>query len=166
MVSGPPLIDFSPLWKASLQLNCSCVSHRNVEGNRGRIRVGQGTLWEQVNIIRYNQPKIALSVISDLFVTYNLSSIRARTNKFSLTVPVPRGCDTVKIWCSSGLWYYRQHSLECKDVLQWQYSYTGWHKVREPGSSIAKDLIDSEDPKHTLFCRETAFVAIYALFKG
>ena len=32
--------------------------------------------------------------------------------------------------------------------------------------SIAKDLIDSEDPKHTLFCRETAFVAIYALFKG
>ena len=32
--------------------------------------------------------------------------------------------------------------------------------------SIAKDLIDSEDPKHTLFCRETAFVAIYALFQG
>ena len=29
---------------------------------------------------------------------------------------------------------------------------------------MAKDLIDSEDPKHTLFCRETAFVAIYALF--
>ena len=25
-------------------------------------------------------------------------------------------------------------------------------------------FIDSEDPKHTLFCRETAFVAIYALF--
>ena len=35
----------------------------------------------------------------------------------------------------------------------------------EPGSSIAKDLIDSEDPKHTLFCRETALVAIYALFQ-
>ena len=31
---------------------------------------------------------------------------------------------------------------------------------------IAKDLIASEDPKHTLFCRETAFVAIYAFFKG
>ena len=31
-------------------------------------------------------------------------------------------------------------------------------------SSIAKDLIDSEDPKHTLFCREIAFVAIYAFF--
>ena len=30
----------------------------------------------------------------------------------------------------------------------------------------AKDLIDSEDPKHTLFCREIAFVAIYALFQG
>ena len=27
-------------------------------------------------------------------------------------------------------------------------------------------LIDSEDPKHTLFRRETAFVAIYALFQG
>ena len=38
--------------------------------------------------------------------------------------------------------------------------------TEEPGSSIAKDLIDSEDPKHTLFCRETAFVAIQALFKG
>ena len=30
--------------------------------------------------------------------------------------------------------------------------------------TIAKDLNDSEDPKHTLFCREIAFVAIYALF--
>ena len=46
------------------------------------------------------------------------------------------------------------------------YPFAGWHKVREPGSSIAKDLIDSEDPKHTRFCRETAFVTIYALFKG
>ena len=36
----------------------------------------------------------------------------------------------------------------------------------EPGSSIAKDLIDSEDPKHTLFCRETAFVAIFRAFSG
>ena len=31
--------------------------------------------------------------------------------------------------------------------------------------SIAKDLIDSEDPKHTMFCREIAFVAIYALIR-
>ena len=31
--------------------------------------------------------------------------------------------------------------------------------------SIARDLIDSEDPKQTLFCREIAFVAIYALFR-
>ena len=38
--------------------------------------------------------------------------------------------------------------------------------IGELDSSIAKDLIDSEDPKHTLFCRETAFVAIYALFQG
>ena len=27
-------------------------------------------------------------------------------------------------------------------------------------------LIDSEDPKHTLFCRKTAFVVIYAFFQG
>ena len=39
-------------------------------------------------------------------------------------------------------------------------------RTDEPGSSIAKDLIDREDPKHTLFCRETAFVAIYSLFQG
>ena len=31
--------------------------------------------------------------------------------------------------------------------------------------SLAKDLIDSENPKHTLFCREIAFVAINALFR-
>ena len=36
----------------------------------------------------------------------------------------------------------------------------------EGASSIAKDLIDSEDPKHMLFCREIAFVAIYVLFRG
>ena len=28
-----------------------------------------------------------------------------------------------------------------------------------------KDLNDSQDPKHTLFCRKNAFVAIYALFQ-
>ena len=31
-------------------------------------------------------------------------------------------------------------------------------------STIVEDLNDSQDPKHTLFCRENAFVAIYALF--
>ena len=31
-------------------------------------------------------------------------------------------------------------------------------------STIVKDLNDSQDPKHTLFCRENAFVAIYAIF--
>ena len=31
-------------------------------------------------------------------------------------------------------------------------------------STIVKDLNDSQDPKHTLFCPENAFVAIYALF--
>ena len=37
--------------------------------------------------------------------------------------------------------------------------------IGELDSSIAKDLIDSKDPKHTQFCREIAFVAIYALFR-
>ena len=31
-------------------------------------------------------------------------------------------------------------------------------------STIVEDLNDSQDPKHMLFCRENAFVAIYALF--
>ena len=31
-------------------------------------------------------------------------------------------------------------------------------------STIVKDLNDSQDPKHTLFCREIVPVAIYALF--
>ena len=34
----------------------------------------------------------------------------------------------------------------------------------EGASLIAKELIDSEDPEHTLFCSEAAFVAIYELF--
>ena len=37
--------------------------------------------------------------------------------------------------------------------------------IGELDSLIAKDLIDSEDPKHTLFCRKIAFAAIYALFR-
>ena len=36
--------------------------------------------------------------------------------------------------------------------------------ILELDSTIAKDLNDSEDPKHTLYCRKIAFVAIYALF--
>ena len=32
-------------------------------------------------------------------------------------------------------------------------------------STIVKDLNDSQHPKHTLICRENAFVAIYALFQ-
>ena len=30
--------------------------------------------------------------------------------------------------------------------------------------TLVKDLNDSQDPQHTLFCRENAFVAIYGLF--
>ena len=35
----------------------------------------------------------------------------------------------------------------------------------EGASLIAKELIDSKDPEHTLFCREAAFVVIYALIQ-
>ena len=35
--------------------------------------------------------------------------------------------------------------------------------IGELDSLIAKDLIDSEDPKHTQFCSEIAFVAICVL---
>ena len=31
-------------------------------------------------------------------------------------------------------------------------------------STIVKDLNDSQDPKHMLFCRKIVFVAIYAFF--
>ena len=31
-------------------------------------------------------------------------------------------------------------------------------------SMIVKDLNNSQDPKHTLFCRKSVFVAIYTLF--
>ena len=37
--------------------------------------------------------------------------------------------------------------------------------IGELDSSIAKDLIDSKDPKHTQFCSEIAFVAIYTFFR-
>ena len=51
------------------------------------------------------------------------------------------------------------------------FSQFCWYRVAQSAGiggldpSIAKDLIDSEDPKHTLFCRKIAFVAIYALFR-
>ena len=32
--------------------------------------------------------------------------------------------------------------------------------------SLRAGLINSKDPKHKLFCRETAFFAIYVLFQG
>ena len=38
--------------------------------------------------------------------------------------------------------------------------------IRDWQSTIVKDLNNSQDPKHTLLCRENAFVAINALFSG
>ena len=43
------------------------------------------------------------------------------------------------------------------------YLKAGWLNVWDLGLAI-HDLNDSQDPKHALFCRENAFVAIYALF--
>ena len=52
--------------------------------------------------------------------------------------------------CHICLHTWKQGGLMC-GIWNWQ-------------STIVKDLNNSQDPKHTLFCRENAFVAIYALF--
>ena len=44
------------------------------------------------------------------------------------------------------------------------YLYALWRGIWDWQSTIVEDLNDSQDPKHTLFCRENAFVVIYALF--
>ena len=63
-----------------------------------------------------------------------------------------------------------QNCLVCLSVFHHSYIKVLDRVAQSAGiggldPSIAKDLIDSEDPKHTLFCREIAFVAIYALFR-
>ena len=52
--------------------------------------------------------------------------------------------------CHICLHICKQGGLMCR-IWDWQ-------------STIVKDLNDSQDLKHTLFCREIVFVAIYALF--
>ena len=55
------------------------------------------------------------------------------------------------------------------DALQQIYVMFHVFRARQGGIKCVNrrtGFIDSEDPKHTLFCRETAFVAIYALFQG
>ena len=46
------------------------------------------------------------------------------------------------------------------------YLKAGWLNVWDLGLAIhdSEGSHDSQDPKHTLFCRENAFVTIYALF--
>ena len=44
------------------------------------------------------------------------------------------------------------------------YFKAGWLNVWDLGLAI-HNLNDSQDPKHTLFCRENEFVAIYSLFQ-
>ena len=51
-------------------------------------------------------------------------------------------------------------------LCQKKRSWNQGARTYEQSSSIAKDLIGSEDPKHTLFCHETAFVAIYGHSQG
>ena len=72
-------------------------------------------------------------------------------------------------WCSwkevvRMLWRERSQQAHMKKgVLDNQQQ--GGRKCTNLASSIVKDLIDSEDPKNTLFCREIAFVVIFALFQ-
>ena len=78
---------------------------------------------------------------------------------FSLILPGPQitwkwtmHTDKLTTKCHICQHTWKQGGLMC-GIWDWQ-------------STIVKDLNDSQDPKHTLFCRETAFVAIYALFQG
>ena len=58
--------------------------------------------------------------------------------------------DKLTTKCHICLHTWKQGGLMC-GIWDWQ-------------STIVKDLNDSQDPKHTLFCREIVFVAIYTLF--
>ena len=76
---------------------------------------------------------------------------------FSLILPGPQitwkwtmHTDKLTTKCHICLHTWKQGGLMC-GIWDWQ-------------STIVKDLNDSQDPKHTLFCRENAFVAIYTLF--
>ena len=76
---------------------------------------------------------------------------------FSLILPGPQitwkwtiHTDKLTTKCHICLHTWKQGGLMC-GIWDWQ-------------STIVKDLNDSQDPKHTLICRENAFVAIYALF--
>ena len=76
---------------------------------------------------------------------------------FSLILPGPQitwkwtmHTDKLTTKCHICLHTLKQGGLMC-GIWDWQ-------------STIVKDLNDSQDPKHTLFCRENAFFAIYALF--
>ena len=45
---------------------------------------------------------------------------------------------------------------------------TGWHMLREHASGAHRKVrvfYERKDPQHTLFCRETCIIAIYALFE-
>ena len=53
--------------------------------------------------------------------------------------------------------------IQHENTFQSLFCHQGGIKCRiQP----AKDLIDKKDPEHTLFCCETAFVAIYMFFSG
>ena len=47
------------------------------------------------------------------------------------------------------------------------YLQVGWLNVHDLWLVIhdSQPINDTQDPKHTLFCRKNAFVAIYALFQ-
>ena len=76
---------------------------------------------------------------------------------FSLILPGPQitwkwtmHTDKLTTKCHICLHTWKQGGLMC-GIWDWQ-------------STIVKDLNNSQDPKHTLFCRKNAFVAIYAFF--
>ena len=97
-----------------------------------------------------------------------------KQNKFYIYVETFSTSDTCQRWRNfMGSLHYRW-DIQSLSKERHIYNYpnhrvgTGWHikcvGIWELYSSIAKNLIDNEDTKHTLFCRKIAFVAIYTIF--
>ena len=60
-----------------------------------------------------------------------------------------------------------ENQFHCQELLPpWLSRVAQSAGIGELDSSIAKDLIDSEDPKHTLFCRKKRICREKRAFKG
>ena len=74
----------------------------------------------------------------------------------------------ISFWFPASLIVNSSLLVTCERKLNfWQQTrHIGGHQGGIKCGNRGTRFLDSKDPKHTLFCRKTAFVAIYALFKG